>query len=161
MFFNLPTFMNWKMHVQCIFNWHKLLAWGSFHMSEYLSSYPDMLVWLLQYIGTYLIAWSILSRYLLRGGICNTGDATEILKEWAGRNKKWAKRGRELKTAWFQLSRFFGFRRRWVGSVSWHRAAAGHITATICCRLLRSRLFSPLMRTPSGAGCSTIPASGF
>ena len=28
---------------------------------------------------------------------------------------------------------------------------AGHITAAICCRLLRWRLFSPLMRTPSGA----------
>ena len=32
------------MHIKCIFNWHKLLAWGSFHMSEYLSSYHDMTI---------------------------------------------------------------------------------------------------------------------
>ena len=77
------------------------------------------------HIGTYLIACrGVLYHDTYYGrGICNMGDATKIIKEWACRNKKWAKCGRELNTAWFQLSRFFGFCLWWEGSVSWHRAA--------------------------------------
>ena len=72
------------MHIKCIFNWHKLLAWGSFHMSEYLSSYHDMTIdYCNIHIGTYLIACrGVLYHDTYYGrGICNMGDATKIIKE--------------------------------------------------------------------------------